>query len=503
MIDGGLFLGRNPTNGNCLQKNELIPFMDRFSIAKGLVAHYKSIFYDFKEGNRELLEMYKDYPDRIIPVVILSKNGIDVFRDENYLSYLRESGARVLGIYLLPKYYDIYLESYLLRSIAKNAVEKGFVLQFGLQNVEDLYKVIDYYGDLKSPLLIRWMSGSGYKNLAEILHTLKRFSNFYFDIGSLVNSGAIRYLVDCVGTERLYYSSNIPESFSLTSHFLIQSASLNRKEKEQIFSNTLGALFSFDKKQKQCIQMDSIEQSWRFILEKPKIDVHFHINGWNVLGPETNINNFNKEFEIFNYKKVIFSSSEALNYDLFVGNKQTMDLIETDPRFYGLIVIDPTRVEDSLAEIEKYANHKKFVGLKTIQDLYGYRLDHSSYCIIFEKNKKIKLPVMGHILGMLEVSKMFPEFNFICAHSTWERVKHMLGNENIYFDLATSHNDVAETKMEKFIHEAGNEKILFASDAQLINPAWTLGKLASSEIREDSLEKILFFNALKAFPKLN
>ena len=241
-------MGRNPTNGNVLSEDAVISTLDKYSIQKALVASYKCIFFDYKEGNEDLIRFYKRYPERIIPVAIVQPTGFDSLKDKGYLSYLHKSGMRALGIYLAPKYYNIQLESFLLRNIAKQAVEEGFVLQFGLQSVSDLYKVIDYYGDLKAPILIRWMSGRAYHSIAEILNVAKRHDHFYFDVGSLTCSGGIEHLIHSVGAKRLYFTSNIPESFELSSHMLLQSSRLQENDLNEIYSGTLDEVFFLSKK---------------------------------------------------------------------------------------------------------------------------------------------------------------------------------------------------------------------------------------------------------------
>ncbi len=503
MIDGGIFLGRNPSNGNSFTRQEIIGWMDRYGIERALVAPYKSIFFDFKEGNDDLLDFYKSHPQRIIPAAFIQPYGFDWIKDSDYLKDLERRGARVLGIYLAPKYYDIQLESFLLRNLAKKAAAEGLVLQFGLQSVTDLYKVVDYYKDLKTPILIRWMSGRGYHSLAEILNIAGPHKNFYFDVGSLTCAGGIKHLAESIGANRLYFTSNGPEGFGLSSHLLLQSSGLEPNELAQIYSGTLAKIFSLHSKKSERFNLEPWNQHFETVLKKPKIDTHWHTDGWNIIEPEkSSFDDFRRVFNQFNYKKVVLSSIRALNDDFVEGNKEIFEWVNTDLRLYGLIVIDPTRIPDSLEQIETHASHRKCVGIKTIQDLYNRKLDHPSYEAILEKAQEKGLSVMAHIPGLGEAARRFPNLPFICAHSTYERVRHLFGIPNIYFDIATSHNNFAETNFEAFIESAGEDKILFASDAPLVHPAWTLGKLASTKFSSTLLDKILFENAKQAFPKL-
>ena len=127
----------------------------------------------------------------------------------------------------------------------------------------------------------------------------------------------------------------------------------------------------------------------------------------------------------------------------------------------------------------------------------------AEYALILEANGNgNNLPVMAHIPGLRRAALDFPQTNFICAHSTWGRVREKIGLSNCWYDLATSHNDAAETDLYRLVKTAGPQHLLFGSDGPLISPAWTLGKLADSEMMPGTLRKILYENAFRAFPKL-
>jgi predicted TIM-barrel fold metal-dependent hydrolase len=167
-----------------------------------------------------------------------------------------------------------------------------------------------------------------------------------------------------------------------------------------------------------------------------------------------------------------------------------------------LIVVDPKQPEKSLEQVRRYGTHEKCAGLKTIQDLYGMGLDHAAYEPLLQAAEEAGLTVMAHIPGMLKAAERFSRVTFVCAHATHDRVASMFGQPNIYFDLATSHHDAAETRLELFLERAGEDRLIFASDAPLMDPSWTLGKIASASFSGAQLEKIFKTNAEKAFPRL-
>lgn len=499
MIDGGVFLGRNPATGVCLEPEQLIAWMDRASVSSVIAAHYKSIFFDFREGNEDLIGISRKYPGRILPAAIVNPSGFDLARENGYLRSLKKDGFRVLGFYKNPHYYPLHLESLLVREIAAAGVRAGLVLQFGLENAKDISLVSEYYGKIKSPVLLRMTQGRGYAFYTEVLQALRRHPSFLLDTGSFASSGAIADLVKTLGAGRLYFSSNIPESFTHTAKALRETAEIKNSEKEQINRGTLARVFKCPQKK---TSLKTGESPVLKLVRTPKIDTHWHIDGWNLWEPLKNFRDYEPELRRFHLDKILVSSIRALNYDMTGGNRTVFKLAEKEPRVHGMIVIDPAQTQKSLAEIKKYSSHPKCAGVKTIQDLYGLRLDHAAYRPLFQSAQKQKLTVMAHIPGLLEAARQYPGLTFVCAHSTYERVKSMFKVPNIFFDIATSHSDPVETKLEAFIAEAGIGKILFSSDGPLISPAWTLGKLAGLNLRPGEWDRIFRLNALKAFPRL-
>ena len=501
MIDGGIFIGRNPSNGNELPQEAVLDWMDQLGISQAIVAHYKSIFYDFKEGNQELLDFCDKSPERFFAAPMIQPTGFDSTKDFSYLEELRGRGAQILGLYQKPSYYDISFKSQSVRDMLHMASDLGFSLQLGLESVQSLHEIADYYHDIRTPILIRWMCARGYHALAEMISVARAQTHLYFDVSSLSSIGAIQYLANAIGTERLYYSSNFPESFPLTSRFILETAEISAREKNAIAHDNLAGVLKTPYKKAE--ESPAMTKPFEALMKQPKIDTHWHTDGWNIIEPKKEYENFKAELDRYNIQKIIISPIRALNYEIEKGNASAFELASEDERIYALVVVDPLQSDKSIREIAKYADHPKCVGVKTIQDLYGKKLDDSAYCRIFEQAQGVGLSVMAHIPGMLEVAKKFPKLRFICAHSTYERVKHMLGQTNIYFDLATSHHDREETKLAKLIQEASEDRILFSSDAPLMSPAWTLGKLAEIYPQFQGWDKIFKKNAESAFPRLN
>jgi len=499
VIDGGVFFGRNPSTGAALDEKRLVSFLDGYGLSSAVVSSYESIFSDVKEGNSKLVALARRHPERVLPAATLSPASFDAYADPAYLARLKKDGVRILSVLSSPRYYEPRFGSPALAAALKEADRLGFAFQLGVDTPAELVEIERALGFLKGPVLVRWMRGRAYHGFSDTLAIARRHSNWFFDVGSLTPSGAIGRLVETVGAERLFFASNAPESLELAAHCLVQNA-LSGEAREAVYGGTLARVLGLPKPR----SFDARAWGVRFapVMTPAKIDTHWHVDGWNLIEPEKDDRFFAREFDRFNYTRALVSSIRALNGDLKAGNRGTFSLADRDPRVAGLVVVDPTRPEESLAEIARYAKNRACVGVKTIQDLYGLGLDAPAYAPILTEAKKRRLTVMAHIPGMAAAAKKWKTLRFVCAHATYRRVGPLFASPNVFFDVATSHADVVETRLDALVREAGDDRVLFASDAQLMNPAWTLGKIAHYGFTKKTLVKIFSSNALAAFPKL-
>jgi predicted TIM-barrel fold metal-dependent hydrolase len=156
----------------------------------------------------------------------------------------------------------------------------------------------------------------------------------------------------------------------------------------------------------------------------------------------------------------------------------------------------------SLAELERWRADPRFVGAKTIQDFFRMRLDDARYTPLIERLSTMPgWPLMAHLPGMKEAASRHRDVVFVAAHSTW-RHRELAALPNVWFDIATSTPLIAETDIRDLIDAVGPDRVLFSSDAPLMDPGWTLGKLAGLDLAEADAERIFTHNALEAFPRL-
>ncbi|HEY8274073.1 MAG TPA: amidohydrolase family protein [Pseudolabrys sp.] len=497
-LDGGVFLGRDARTGIGFDAvQDLLARLDAFSIDQALAHDFSGILYDCHAGNARTKEVCAASRDRLLPVATININGWDPRADP--IESLSES-FRVIALH--ASWQGWSWSSVAVERLAAHAKAAGIALQPTIIAAGELSAAARALCPSGARVLFRMLGRGGYNFIPEYLAIAEKWPNAFFDVSTITQTGGIAYLAERIGADRLYFASGSPVTLEGAPLFTTWAADIDDRQRALIAGGTLRRVLSIGGETRVVRPAASFDKLRRL----PKADTHSHTGTWNIIEPSISDKSIRNELDCNNTKALIVNSIQSLNGDLEGGNARLARFIETDPRLFGLIVIDPTRPEHSLAEIERYKGHRKFVGLKTIQDFYEkdmrpLRLDDAAYTPMWKAAAAERLPVMAHIPGMPEAARTNPNVTFICAHSTW-RYRDFAGLNNVYFDIATSTNLRSECDLRGLIDTVGAGRVIFSSDSQLMTTAFTLGKLASVPLADTELEQILWRNAFLAFPRL-
>jgi hypothetical protein len=501
IIDGGCFAGHDLETGFQCPIEAVIADFDSYGVEAGLVGSYRALYQDARAGNAEAAEWARRFPGRVIPLAILNPVGYGD-EPEAVLGWLKDTlGIRVAAIFSLPAYYRPEWDSPAVRRVGRAAARVGVALQAGITTEAELAAVARAWGDLPVPVMIRWMAGHRYKTLAAEAALARTASNMLFDVGNLSSNGGLEQTVARVGAERLFIASNAPHNLGGPPHAILHEARLRADDRARIRRGTLARLLASGAK----VSTSSVYETpaWTELRARPKVDIHWHPDHWNLGEPALAVADQIATFDRYGYERVIGSSILALNYDLDAGNAATAAWCDADARAYGLIVVNPLHTEASLAEIERYARHPRFVGVKTIQDVFGIGLDDPAYEPLLVRAGEHGLPMLAHMPGLDRAAARHPAITFVAAHTNWGRAQRFIPLANVCFDFSTGHALRHETQLARFIEAVGPERVMFGSDGSLISPAWSLAKLLPLGLGADKEEAILRTNAYRVFPRLS
>jgi hypothetical protein len=492
-IDGGVFLGRDQTTGRGWPLEKIMATLGRLDIGRALAVSWRAIWFDAPEGNASALAAAAASDGQLLPMAVVNLVGYDPYA--GVVAALKQQGF--VAVALFPGIVGWSLGRAAFLALAREAEREKMPLQLCLRDAADLQQAAHVLADVEAPTMIRWMRGSGYLNVPDLLAIAADCPSAVFDAGTLTQSGAIDQLAGRIGAQRLFVASGLPAAHGAAAWFLLAASGLGAEERCLVGGGTLARLLGL-KEPEEAPQPPQFEA----LVRTPKTDTHWHTGSWNVIETQTSFDALSASIARNNLQIAVTSSIRALSDDLVAGNAETLAFLDREPRARGLIVLNPREPERSIAEIEKYRGDRRFVGTKTIQDFYGLRLDDPLYRPLIERLRQYPdLPLMAHLPGMKEAAEARPDVQFVAAHSTW-RHRELAQLPNVWFDIATSTPLVHEGDIADLVAAVGAGRILFSSDAPLMDPAFTLGKLSLLDLSDAELAAILKENALKAFPRL-
>lgn len=234
-----------------------------------------------------------------------------------------------------------------------------------------------------------------------------------------------------------------------------------------------------------------------------KVDVHVHCGPYNVtLIRNTDFRELTENImPPANIQIACISHTESVFHEMTSGNAKLAAELQHYPQLRGYIYVDPHRVDQSLAEIEKYAGNSGFVGIKSRSDYHGVPFNGPEYRQILAAAERHGLAMLHHTFSAETAGQMAAvmgdfDMNFIIAHSgggAWKAVTSMLADiPNAYMDLCSSIIDRGKAKA--VAAAVGVDRMVFGSDMNLISPFWTIGMFEDGGFTEDELRRMYWDN---------
>ena len=247
------------------------------------------------------------------------------------------------------------------------------------------------------------------------------------------------------------------------------------------------------------------------------IDIHTHNGKWERTPPVPGLTaaydylgetmpDFIADLDRDEVSHCLISSSTALLGDPIEGNVETYRASELDTRLFAYTYYHPLQIEVSLAEIEKYRTHPKFIGFKTRPEYHGITLDHPSYEPLLQAADEMQRPILIHCMTVKDargIAAMAQRYraSLIMVHAGGARYEEAVGLvrdlEHVFIEPVTSmhHPD----KIRKILDIVGHERLMFGSDYGLMSRPRILRTYEEADLSDVEEEAIFRGNALRLF----
>ena len=234
------------------------------------------------------------------------------------------------------------------------------------------------------------------------------------------------------------------------------------------------------------------------------IDVHCHYGVWAFPIPGCGtVENLLRLCDRYDIRYALTSSAEAIVYDMRRGNEALAEAIGADDRLLGYVYCHPKHIEASCEEMDKYLGQPGFIGVKIhpsySQTPLGSPQMHE---LIAEVAKRAKLALI-HTFSVADATAMdkiaadFPQLSIIMAHAcgpySQAAADVAARHPNLYLDFCCSH--AIRGRVEYALSRVGAKQIVFGSDMDLLDPAFTMGMFEEASLSDQDRQAIFFDNA--------
>jgi uncharacterized protein len=201
--------------------------------------------------------------------------------------------------------------------------------------------------------------------------------------------------------------------------------------------------------------------------------------------------------------RALLSSHLAIQLDATAGNAETAAAVEAFPdRFGGYLVVNPW--QDPVAELSRWADDPRFVGIKLHPSLHAYPLTGSRYAPVWEYASRTGCPVLTHtaygsdydnLWTLGRVADRYPRVSVLAGHAgiTWvgfdDAIAVARAAPNLVLEVCGSF--ISGDDIARMVDELGPDKVVYGSDFPFIDMRVSLGRVLFAPIGEAARADVL------------
>ncbi|MEV4603473.1 amidohydrolase family protein [Amycolatopsis sp. NPDC049253] len=232
------------------------------------------------------------------------------------------------------------------------------------------------------------------------------------------------------------------------------------------------------------------------------IGVHGHAGSWfsstEVGSVELNLALMDR----YSLDRHVVSASEAVAYDMVSGNSRPAEVLETQPRLLGYVVVNPHDLAATAREPEKYRLADRYVKVHTT---YPSRpLTSPAIRDARAPAAEAGLPALVHTgdetaLGLVDVPERHPDLRAIAGHlggPAW-RTAVEAARRSDRFCLEPCCSITDRGRFRHALDRDPLEQMLFGTGSTPVDPAVAMGVVPESDLTDDEYDHVMGRNAAR------
>jgi predicted TIM-barrel fold metal-dependent hydrolase len=491
IIDVNVVIGPDVPAERSTDVTDVLAGQRRFGIGHSLVRSSTAVRVSRELGNRSVLGLGHD--DRLSGVVVASALHGDALPGE--LDAAVKAGARAVWV----EYTGWERDGEAARRLLRAAERTGLPLLVPHRLPGDASRIGELTAESRTPVIL---VEARYPDFSEVLPALDRYENLHVETSSLGSYQAIEVMTRVAGHERVLYGSGATVRTPLSPLYAVLQARISTAARHAILGGNAARIFGLGPVPATRTRMPIPERLF---------DVHGHFfpAPWEV--PDQPGRSLLGELARFGIRRQVASSIPAIMGDLEYGNAQTVAACAAEPDQLGYLVAHPGDPALAAEHIKKWGDAPGIIGVKVHAEGSGVPTASPSMDRLFDVLADYGRPVKIHNAGdgwedaLLAIARKRPKLPIIIAHAGYHRPQPasaaiVNGTPNVHIELASSKADLRDAR--DLVHAVDPERVLFGSDAPLLNPAFVLGLYQDLGLPPSTLARVQWDNGTRLFAGL-
>lgn len=489
VIDVNAAIGPDVPARRSTGPGDLLASQQRCGIGHSLVRSTSAVRVDRAAGNRAAREAAGQHPDRLSAVAVASTLHGDRLPGE--LAAAVRGGARAVWV---EHRWEVETEAG--RRLLRAVLDTGLPLLVPHRRGTDASRIGELTAGTGTPVVL---VEARYPDFSEVLPALDRYPQLHLETSSLGSYQALESIARVAGHERILFGSGAPVRTPRSPLSAVLLAQLPEVAKQAVLGGNAARVFGL-----RWVPASTV----RATVPPRLFDVHGHFfpAPWEV--PRQPPTSLLPELARFGIRTQVASSIPAIMGDLVDGNRQTVAACRDQPGQLGYLVADPRDPDLAAEHLHSWGGSPGIVGVKVHAEGSGVPTGSPRMAELFRVLAGFGKPVKIHNAGagwpdaLLAIAREHPELPIVIAHAGYHRpepdsavVVNQTGN--VHIELASSKADLRDAR--DLVGAVDPDRILFGSDAPLLNPAFVLGLYQDLGLPQPVLDRIYWDNGERLF----
>lgn len=482
-----------PAGGSPL--GDLVSEASRHGIRLSLAHHLTAVWADPETGNRAALDAAADPANRLRAVAVVAPDR--TFGGQSRIADAARAGAIA---FRLERVGWAAAPSLALEELLAQVASAGRPLLVPLGGVSPADGAATLIGRLTSGLGVPVvLLGAHYSHIVDDLAAVRRYPHLYLETSSLAHYRAVETAVRSVGHERILFGSGAPRRAIQSPLNAVLLARIDADARRAILAGNAARLFDLPTGAVDIAPPTVPKRAW---------DVHTHYGPLAFDVPAVAADQLLAELAGVGTTALTGSSTIGIFADPVAGNAAMVEAVGRDGGQRGYLVADPNDLDLTADQIRRFGERPGVIGVKIHSEWSGVPTASRAMRDLFKLLADFGRPVKIHNAGpdwetsLREIARSHPRLPIIIAHGgpgtpTAAGAQVAADCERVFVELSSSFADLAATR--EAVRIAGPERLLFGTDAPLIEPAFVLGTYQDADIPSTDLDRVYWTNASALF----